>query len=57
MCVCVCVVLVLVPTRELALQTSAVLKQMGKHLKMNVVVTTGGTVLKASPGARPCARR
>jgi ATP-dependent RNA helicase DDX6/DHH1 len=40
---------VLVPTRELALQTSAVLKQMGKHLKMNVVVTTGGTVLKAGP--------
>jgi len=39
-------VLILVPTRELALQTSAVLKQMGKHIKINVIVTTGGTVLK-----------
>lgn len=38
--------LILVPTRELALQTSAVVKKMGKHLGVNVVVTTGGTELK-----------
>jgi len=39
-------VLVLVPTRELALQTSAVMKQIGKNLNLSVVVTTGGTNLK-----------
>lgn len=38
--------LVLVPTRELALQTSQVCKQLGKHLKTQVLVTTGGTDLK-----------
>ncbi len=38
--------LLLVPTRELALQTSAVLKQLSKHLALNIIVTTGGTVLK-----------
>ncbi|KAK6498562.1 DExD/H-box ATP-dependent RNA helicase dhh1 [Arthrobotrys musiformis] len=38
--------LILVPTRELALQTSQVCKTLGKHLGINVMVTTGGTVLK-----------
>ncbi|KAL8986698.1 MAG: hypothetical protein Q9177_004030 [Variospora cf. flavescens] len=38
--------LILVPTRELALQTSQVCKTLGKHLKINVMVTTGGTGLK-----------
>jgi ATP-dependent RNA helicase DDX6/DHH1 len=37
---------ILVPTRELALQTSQVCKTLGKHLKLNVMVTTGGTNLK-----------
>lgn len=36
----------LVPTRELALQTSQVCKELGKHLKVQVMVTTGGTSLK-----------
>ncbi|RPA76092.1 DEAD-domain-containing protein [Ascobolus immersus RN42] len=39
-------VLILVPTRELALQTSQVCKILGKHLGINVMVTTGGTTLK-----------
>lgn len=38
--------LILVPTRELALQTSQVCKSLGKHLNLNVMVTTGGTVLR-----------
>jgi ATP-dependent RNA helicase DDX6/DHH1 len=38
--------LVLVPTRELALQTSQVCKELGKHLNIQVMVTTGGTSLK-----------
>ncbi|KAI8142866.1 ATP-dependent RNA helicase DHH1 [Fennellomyces sp. T-0311] len=38
--------LLLVPTRELALQTSQVCKTLGKHLGINVMVTTGGTTLK-----------
>ncbi|ORZ02853.1 P-loop containing nucleoside triphosphate hydrolase protein [Syncephalastrum racemosum] len=38
--------LILVPTRELALQTSQVCKNLGKHLDINVMVTTGGTTLK-----------
>jgi len=39
--------LILTPTRELALQTSAVIKQLGKYFDgLNVVVTTGGTNLK-----------
>lgn len=41
-----CAVVILVPTRELALQTSQVCKQLGKHLKIQVMVTTGGTSLK-----------
>eukprot|EP01116_Phalansterium_solitarium_P013090 TRINITY_DN29_c1_g1_i1.p1 TRINITY_DN29_c1_g1~~TRINITY_DN29_c1_g1_i1.p1 ORF type:complete len:412 (-),score=158.96 TRINITY_DN29_c1_g1_i1:644-1879(-) len=39
-------VLVLVPTRELALQTSQVCKELGKHMNVQVMVTTGGTSLK-----------
>ncbi|KAI9680782.1 MAG: DExD/H-box ATP-dependent RNA helicase dhh1 [Caeruleum heppii] len=38
--------MILVPTRELALQTSQVCKTLGKHLGINVMVTTGGTGLK-----------
>ncbi|KAK5699340.1 DExD/H-box ATP-dependent RNA helicase dhh1 [Elasticomyces elasticus] len=38
--------LILVPTRELALQTSQVCRTLGKHLGVNVMVTTGGTGLK-----------
>ena len=37
--------LILVPTRELALQTSQVCKTLGKHLGLQVMVTTGGTTL------------
>nr|XP_016490310.1 PREDICTED: DEAD-box ATP-dependent RNA helicase 6-like [Nicotiana tabacum] len=37
---------ILVPTRELAFQTSQVCKELGKHLKIQVMVTTGGTSLK-----------
>ncbi|KZV82419.1 DEAD-domain-containing protein [Exidia glandulosa HHB12029] len=36
----------LVPTRELALQTSQVCKILGKHMGVQVMVTTGGTTLK-----------
>ena len=36
----------LVPTRELALQTSQLCKELGKHLAVQVMVTTGGTSLK-----------
>jgi len=39
-------VLILVPTRELALQTSHVCKELGKHTNIEVMVTTGGTMLK-----------
>eukprot|EP00301_Raphidiophrys_heterophryoidea_P022182 c6401_g1_i1.p1 GENE.c6401_g1_i1~~c6401_g1_i1.p1 ORF type:complete len:423 (-),score=75.40 c6401_g1_i1:380-1648(-) len=38
--------LILVPTRELALQTSAVCKELGKHMGVQVMVTTGGTPLQ-----------
>eukprot|EP00246_Nothoceros_aenigmaticus_P009946 TRINITY_DN260_c0_g1_i1.p1 TRINITY_DN260_c0_g1~~TRINITY_DN260_c0_g1_i1.p1 ORF type:complete len:501 (+),score=64.28 TRINITY_DN260_c0_g1_i1:378-1880(+) len=39
-------VLLLVPTRELALQTSQVCKELAKHLSIQIMVTTGGTSLK-----------
>jgi len=41
-------VLVLIPTRELALQTSAIVKEIGKHMEppLNCMVTTGGTSLR-----------
>lgn len=38
--------LILVPTRELALQTSQIAKTMGKHMDIQVMVTTGGTSLR-----------
>lgn len=38
--------LILVPTRELALQTSQVFKTLGRHLNLQIMVTTGGTSLK-----------
>jgi len=38
--------LVLVPTRELALQTSQVCKELGKHMNVQVMVSTGGTSLR-----------
>ncbi|KAG8822110.1 DExD/H-box ATP-dependent RNA helicase dhh1 [Serendipita sp. 401] len=39
--------LLLVPTRELALQTSQVAKNLGKHITgLQVMVSTGGTTLK-----------
>ncbi|KAJ8564543.1 hypothetical protein K7X08_001003 [Anisodus acutangulus] len=37
---------ILLPTRELALQTSQVCKEFAKHLKIQVMVSTGGTSLK-----------
>jgi ATP-dependent RNA helicase DDX6/DHH1 len=36
----------MVPTRELALQTSAIVKEIGKHMAIEVMVTTGGTNLR-----------
>ena len=41
-------VLILIPTRELALQTSAVVRELGKHMKVECMVSTGGTSLKLS---------
>ena len=39
--------LILVPTRELALQTSAVIKDLGKYIPdLQVMVSTGGTNLR-----------
>lgn len=38
--------LILVPTRELALQTSQVIRTLGKHLNLRVIVSTGGTSLR-----------
>ncbi|KAG2425068.1 hypothetical protein HXX76_013977 [Chlamydomonas incerta] len=38
--------LLLVPTRELALQTAQVCKELAKYLSIEVMVTTGGTSLK-----------
>ncbi|KAH9537024.1 hypothetical protein CY35_16G030800 [Sphagnum magellanicum] len=39
-------VLLLVPTRELALQTSQVCKELAKHLNIQIMVSTGGTSLR-----------
>ncbi|CDR38929.1 CYFA0S02e08834g1_1 [Cyberlindnera fabianii] len=38
--------LILLPTRELALQTSQVVRTLGKHLDLQCMVTTGGTSLR-----------
>ena len=38
--------LILIPTRELALQTSHVCKNLARHLDIQIMVTTGGTTLR-----------
>lgn len=38
--------LILVPTRELALQTSSVVKEIGKYMNVQCMVSTGGTSLR-----------
>ncbi len=38
--------ILLVPTRELALQTQQVCTELGKHMGVQVMVTTGGTSLR-----------
>jgi len=38
--------MIIVPTRELALQTSQICIELSKHLKLKVMVTTGGTDLR-----------
>jgi len=38
--------LILVPTRELALQTAGICKEMSKHMGLEVMSTTGGTSLQ-----------
>ncbi len=38
--------LILLPTRELALQTSQVVRTLGKHLDVQCMVSTGGTSLR-----------
>ena len=38
--------MVLVPTRELALQTSSVIRDLGKHMDIQCMVSTGGTSLR-----------
>ncbi|KAI6178002.1 RNA helicase [Aphelenchoides besseyi] len=38
--------LIIVPTRELALQTSQICVELSKHLKIKIMVTTGGTDLR-----------
>lgn len=38
--------LILVPTRELALQVSSVVKELGRHLNVECMVSTGGTSLQ-----------
>ncbi|OTF79013.1 DEAD box ATP-dependent RNA helicase-like protein, partial [Euroglyphus maynei] len=38
--------LVVVPTRELAMQTSNICMELGRHMGIRVMVTTGGTNLK-----------
>ena len=38
--------LIMVPTRELALQTSSIVKEIAKHMKVETMVSTGGTSLR-----------
>ncbi|CAJ0944267.1 unnamed protein product, partial [Mesorhabditis belari] len=38
--------IIMVPTRELALQTSQICVELGKHMNIKVMVTTGGTDLR-----------
>lgn len=44
--VIITIALIMVPTRELALQTSQICKELSKHLGIQVMVTTGGTNLR-----------
>ena len=37
---------ILVPTRELAMQISSTIKELGKYLNAQVIITTGGTNIK-----------
>ena len=46
-------VMFLVPTRELALQTSSVAKEIGKHMNVQCMLSTGGTGYPKS-WSRPC---
>jgi len=39
-------IVIVSPTRELALQTSAVLRQLAQHMPINIIASTGGMVLK-----------
>jgi ATP-dependent RNA helicase DDX6/DHH1 len=41
-----CAALILVPTRELALQTAHVCKELGKFLGLQIMTSTGGTNLR-----------
>jgi ATP-dependent RNA helicase DDX6/DHH1 len=38
--------LILVPTRELALQVSATIRELGKYLNVQCIICTGGTSIK-----------
>eukprot|EP01065_Artemidia_motanka_P032325 TRINITY_DN39337_c0_g1_i1.p1 TRINITY_DN39337_c0_g1~~TRINITY_DN39337_c0_g1_i1.p1 ORF type:complete len:451 (+),score=118.12 TRINITY_DN39337_c0_g1_i1:114-1355(+) len=38
--------LILVPTRELAFQTAQVAKELAKHMRLEIMTTTGGTTLR-----------
>ena len=38
--------MVIVPTRELALQTSQLCKELSKYMDARIMVTTGGTSLR-----------
>ena len=38
--------MVVVPTRELALQTSQLCKELSKYMNARIMVTTGGTSLR-----------
>ena len=38
--------MIIVPTRELALQTSQICIELGRHVGAKVMVTTGGTNLR-----------
>ena len=38
--------MVVVPTRELALQTSQLCKELSKYMSARIMVTTGGTSLR-----------
>jgi len=39
-------IVIISPTRELALQTSAVLRQLARYMSINIIASTGGMILK-----------